>query len=306
MGSEIGIGTVSLADTVHRASDKGEYKYAGANYSKPSINAVDRVVNISKLDYSKSGPRPALVLITLHQRRHEVTQGHRPPLGRIAVCFPVRQRSAWACSDRGLGEGGPKSLHSIAGYSVVSVSSERPRPVPSPHSVDPQHTFVVTHDTRESLSATASPPLQPRPAGSPPGAAQPLSSPRPMSSSRRTAAASPTQRSLTLDAAAPLLHAARTTFGAQPLLPPGFFPYPATPPFQFGRIGRDRRSGPDSAAGVSPGRHFVFRDGSGAARERGRFHEGARRRRFPGVQRIVKTTSSARFFFLYRADSTHR
>ncbi|KAJ1197696.1 hypothetical protein NDU88_001552 [Pleurodeles waltl] len=91
-----------------------------------------------------------------------------------------------------------------------------------------------------------------------------------MSSSRRTAAASPTQRSLTLDAAAPLLHAARTTFGAQPQLPPGFFPYPATPPFQFGRIGRDRRSGPDSAAGVSPGRHFFSgtdraRLGNGAA-----------------------------------------
>ncbi|KAJ1201892.1 hypothetical protein NDU88_005696 [Pleurodeles waltl] len=73
-----------------------------------------------------------------------------------------------------------------------------------------------------------------------------------MSSSRRTAAASPTQRSLPLDAAALLLHAARTTFGVQPQLPPGFFPYPATPPFQFGHIGRDRRSGPDSAAGVSP------------------------------------------------------
>ncbi|KAJ1213231.1 hypothetical protein NDU88_000869 [Pleurodeles waltl] len=105
-----------------------------------------------------------------------------------------------------------------------------------------------------------------------------------MSSSRRTAAASPTQRSLPLDAAALLLHAARTTFEAQPQPPPGFFPYPVTPLFQFGRTGRDRRSGPDSAAGVSPGRHFVFRDGSGAARERGRFHEGARRRRFPGVQ----------------------
>ncbi|KAJ1101732.1 hypothetical protein NDU88_006797 [Pleurodeles waltl] len=191
----------------------------------------------------------------------------------------------WASSDREPGEGGHKSLHSIAGYSVVSVFSERPRPVPvsPPHSVDPQHTFVVTHDTRESLSANASPPLQPRPAGSPPGAAQPLSSPRPMSSSRRTAAASPTQRSLPLDAAALLLHAARTTFGAQPQLPPGFFPYPATPPFQFGRTGRDRRSGPDSAAGVSPGRHFVSRDGSGAAWERGGFHEVARRRRFPGV-----------------------
>ncbi|KAJ1175673.1 hypothetical protein NDU88_000960 [Pleurodeles waltl] len=58
----------------------------------------------------------------------------------------------------------------------------------------------------------------------------------------------------------------------------------ATPLFQFGRTGRDRRSGPGSAAGVSPSRHFVFRDGSGAARERDRFHEGAHRRRFPGVQ----------------------
>ncbi|KAJ1085079.1 hypothetical protein NDU88_005212 [Pleurodeles waltl] len=105
-----------------------------------------------------------------------------------------------------------------------------------------------------------------------------------MSSSRCTASAPPTQRSLSLDAAALLLHAARTTFGAQPQLPPGFFPHPATPPFQFGRIGRDRRSGPDSAAEISPGRHFVSRDGSGAARERGRPHEITRRRRFPGVQ----------------------
>ncbi|KAJ1136070.1 hypothetical protein NDU88_002488 [Pleurodeles waltl] len=108
-----------------------------------------------------------------------------------------------------------------------------------------------------------------------------------MSSSRRTAAAPPTQRSLPLDAAALLLHAAGTTFGAQPQLPPGFFPHPATPPFQLDRIGRDRRFGPDSAAEISPGRHFVSRDGSdgsGAARERGRSHEVTRRRRFPGVQ----------------------
>ncbi|KAJ1153287.1 hypothetical protein NDU88_006048 [Pleurodeles waltl] len=201
----------------------------------------------------------------------------------------------WACSEREPGEGAP-NLSVQFGYSDVSVSSERPRPIPvsPPHSVDPQHTFVVTHDTRKSLSANASPPLQPRPAGSPPGAVQPLSSPRPMCSSRRTATASPTQRCLPLDAAALLLHAARTTFGAQPQLPPGFFPHPATPPFQFGRTGRDRRSGPDSAAGVGPGRHFVSRDGSGAARERGRFHEVTRRRRFPGVARIVKTTSSTR------------
>ncbi|KAJ1149948.1 hypothetical protein NDU88_002746 [Pleurodeles waltl] len=105
-----------------------------------------------------------------------------------------------------------------------------------------------------------------------------------MSSSRRKAAASPTQRSLPLDAVALLLHAARTAFGAQPQPPLGFFPYPVTPLFQFGRTGRDRRSGPGSAAGVSPGRHFVFRDGSGAAWERGSFHEGAHRWRFPGVQ----------------------
>ncbi|KAJ1216889.1 hypothetical protein NDU88_004487 [Pleurodeles waltl] len=118
-----------------------------------------------------------------------------------------------------------------------------------------------------------------------------------MPSSRRTAAAPPTQRSLPLDAAALLLHAAGTTFGAQPQLPPGFFPHPATPPFQLDRIGRDRRFGPDSAAEISPGRHFVSRDGSdgsGAARERGRSHEVTRRRRFPGVARIVKTTSSTR------------
>ncbi|KAJ1206626.1 hypothetical protein NDU88_002028 [Pleurodeles waltl] len=105
-----------------------------------------------------------------------------------------------------------------------------------------------------------------------------------MSSSRRTAAASPTQRSLPLDAVVLLLHAARTAFGAQPQPPLGFFPYHVTPLFQFGRTRRDRRSGPGSAAGVSPGRHFVFRDGTGATREQGRFHESTHRRRFPRVQ----------------------
>ncbi|KAJ1154953.1 hypothetical protein NDU88_007692 [Pleurodeles waltl] len=205
------------------------------------------------------------------------------------VCFSARQRSAVGPFRTGTRRGWPQVFPLNFGYSDVSVSSERPRPVPvsPPRSADPQHTSVITHDTRKSLSANAPPPLQPRPAGSPLGAAQPLSSPRPMSSSRRTAAAPPTQRSLPLDAAALLLHAAGTTFGAQPQLPPGFFPRTATPPFQLDRIGRDRRFGPDSAAEISPGRHFVSRDGSdgsGAARERGRSHEVTRRRRFPGVQ----------------------
>ncbi|KAJ1141072.1 hypothetical protein NDU88_007408 [Pleurodeles waltl] len=235
------------------------------------------------------GPRPAPGLITLHPRRHEVTQGLCPSLGRITVCFSARQRSAVGPFRTGTRRGWPQVFPFNFGYSDVSVSSERPRPIPvsPPHSADPQHTSVITHDTRKSLSANAPLPLQPRPAGSPLGAAQPLSSPRPMSSSRRTAAAPPTQRSLPLDAAALLLHAAGTMFGAQPQLPPGFFPHPATPPFQLGRIGRDRPFGPDSAAEISPGRHFVSRDGSdgsGAARERGRSHEVTRRRRFPGVQ----------------------
>ncbi|KAJ1143849.1 hypothetical protein NDU88_010151 [Pleurodeles waltl] len=93
-----------------------------------------------------------------------------------------------------------------------------------------------------------------------------------MSSSRRTAAASSTRRSLPPDAAALLLHAAGTVFGAQPQPPPGFSPYPVTPLFQRGRVGRDRRSGPGSVLEDSPGRHFVFRDGTGAARVWGRFH----------------------------------
>ncbi|KAJ1203149.1 hypothetical protein NDU88_006943 [Pleurodeles waltl] len=184
------------------------------------------------------------------------------------------------------GEGGPKSFRSIL---VIRTCQYPQRGLVPSRCL--RHIPRTLSTPLSSLTTPGSPspqtPLQPRPAGSPLGAAQPLSSPRPMSSSRRTAAAPPTQRSLPLDAAALLLHAAGTTFGAQPQLPPGFFPHPATPPFQFDRIGRDRRFGPDSAAEISPGRHFVSRDGSdgsGAARERGRSHEVTRRRRFPGVQ----------------------
>ncbi|KAJ1143995.1 hypothetical protein NDU88_010297 [Pleurodeles waltl] len=93
-----------------------------------------------------------------------------------------------------------------------------------------------------------------------------------MSSSRRMAAASSNRRSLPPDAAALLLHAAGTVFGAQLQPPPGFSPYPVTPLFQRGRVGRDLRSGPGSASEDSPGRHFVFRDGTGAAQVWGGFH----------------------------------
>ncbi|KAJ1140358.1 hypothetical protein NDU88_006713 [Pleurodeles waltl] len=103
-----------------------------------------------------------------------------------------------------------------------------------------------------------------------------------MSSSRRTAAAPPTQRSLPLDAAALLLHAAGTTFGAQPQLPPGFFPRPATPPLQPDRIGRYRRFGPTRPRKSAPA--AILFPGTDRARERGRSHEVTRRRRFPGVQ----------------------
>ncbi|KAJ1115643.1 hypothetical protein NDU88_003865 [Pleurodeles waltl] len=90
-----------------------------------------------------------------------------------------------------------------------------------------------------------------------------------MSSSRRTAAAPPTQRSLPLDAAALLLHAAGTTFEAPPQLPPGFFPRPATPPLQPDRIRsaptQPRKSAP--AAILFPGtdRTDRARLGNGAA-----------------------------------------
>ncbi|KAJ1122452.1 hypothetical protein NDU88_000939 [Pleurodeles waltl] len=64
----------------------------------------------------------------------------------------------------------------------------------------------------------------------------------------------------------------------------GFLLTPSHLLFQRGRVRRDRRSGPGSAAEVSPGRHFVFRDGTGAARERGPLSLITHRRRFPGVQ----------------------
>ncbi|KAJ1135300.1 hypothetical protein NDU88_001740 [Pleurodeles waltl] len=105
-----------------------------------------------------------------------------------------------------------------------------------------------------------------------------------MPPSRRTAAASSTRRSLPPDAAAPPPHAAGTALGSQPQPLPGFSSYPVTPLFQRGRVRGDRRSGPSSAAEVSPGRHFVFGDGTGTARKRGPLSPGATHRRFPGVQ----------------------
>ncbi|KAJ1090320.1 hypothetical protein NDU88_003453 [Pleurodeles waltl] len=93
-----------------------------------------------------------------------------------------------------------------------------------------------------------------------------------MPPSRRTAAASSTRRSLPPDAAAPPPHAAGTALGSQPQPLPGFSSYPVTPLFQRARVRGDRRSGPSSAAEVSPGRHFVFRDGT----ERARLDNGGR------------------------------
>ncbi|KAJ1197295.1 hypothetical protein NDU88_001157 [Pleurodeles waltl] len=74
-----------------------------------------------------------------------------------------------------------------------------------------------------------------------------------MPPSRRTAAASSTRRCLPPDAAAPPPHAAGTALGSQPQPLPGFSSYPVTPLFQRGRVRGDRRSGPSSAAEVSPG-----------------------------------------------------
>ncbi|KAJ1093341.1 hypothetical protein NDU88_006445 [Pleurodeles waltl] len=109
--------------------------------------------------------------------------------------------------------------------------------------------------------------------------------PPPMPPSWRTAAASSTRRSLPPDAAAPPPHAAGAALGSQPQPHPGTPSYPVTPLFQHGRVRGDRRSGPSSAAEVSPGRHFVFGDGTGAARQRGPLSPGAPRRSLPGAQR---------------------
>ncbi|KAJ1117513.1 hypothetical protein NDU88_005712 [Pleurodeles waltl] len=115
------------------------------------------------------GPRPALVLITVHQRRHEATQGRRPPLGRIAVCFPVRQRSAVGLFRSGTRRGWPQvspfNCWLFGRIGIFRTASYRPGV--SAALRGPQHTFVVTHDTRESLSATASLPLSPGQRGLP-------------------------------------------------------------------------------------------------------------------------------------------
>ncbi|KAJ1101310.1 hypothetical protein NDU88_006380 [Pleurodeles waltl] len=105
-----------------------------------------------------------------------------------------------------------------------------------------------------------------------------------MPPSWRTAAASSTRRSLPPDAAAPPPHAAGAALGSQPQPFPGFSSYPVTPLFQRGHVRGDLQSGPSSAAEVSPGRHFVFGDGTGAARQQGPLSPGAPRRSLPGVQ----------------------
>ncbi|KAJ1189502.1 hypothetical protein NDU88_006247 [Pleurodeles waltl] len=83
-----------------------------------------------------------------------------------------------------------------------------------------------------------------------------------MPPSRRTAAASSTRRSLPPDAAAPPPHATGTALGSQPQPLPGFSSYPVTPLFQRVRVRGDRRSGPSSAAEVSP----ILFSGTGRAR----------------------------------------
>ncbi|KAJ1096559.1 hypothetical protein NDU88_001694 [Pleurodeles waltl] len=108
--------------------------------------------------------------------------------------------------------------------------------------------------------------------------------PPPMPPSWRTAAASSTRRSLPPDAVAPSPHAAGAALGSQPQPHPGTPSYPVTPLFQRSRVQGDRRSGPSSAAEVSPGRHLVFGDGTGAARQRGPLSPGAPRRSLPGAQ----------------------
>ncbi|KAJ1131129.1 hypothetical protein NDU88_009472 [Pleurodeles waltl] len=95
--------------------------------------------------------------------------------------------------------------------------------------------------------------------------------PPPMPPGWRTPAASSTRRSLPPDAAAPPPHAAGAALGSQPQPYPGTPSYSVTPLFQ--RVRGDRRSGPSSAAEVSPGRHFVFGDGRARLDNGGRFRQ---------------------------------
>ncbi|KAJ1082481.1 hypothetical protein NDU88_002648 [Pleurodeles waltl] len=92
--------------------------------------------------------------------------------------------------------------------------------------------------------------------------------PPPMPPSWRTAAASSTRRSPPPDAAAP---------------PPQAIQGPLFTPSHLCSRG-DHWSGLGSAAEVSPGRHFVIGDGTGAARQRGPLLPGAPRWGLPGAQ----------------------
>ncbi|KAJ1174749.1 hypothetical protein NDU88_000042 [Pleurodeles waltl] len=221
----------------------------------------------SRLHETTTNMRAAVSLSTA------LVMTHRTVLA-MSVCASMllRQSTRQCASDRS------------ADFSVVSVTLEQPHPasVSPPHSVDPRHASVDTQGTRESLSATVPLPLQLRPAGSwvqrsrsaPSADAPKLAHGRSLihtvlSSSGRSSAA-------------PTCRGSRARSQPQPY--PGSPSYPVTPLIQLGRVRGDRRSGPSSAAEVSPGCHFVFGDGTGAARQRGPLSPGAPRRSLPGAQ----------------------
>ncbi|KAJ1162805.1 hypothetical protein NDU88_003270 [Pleurodeles waltl] len=191
----------------------------------------------------------------------------------------------WACSEREPGEGGPKSLRSIWLFGRVSIlgkASSHPgvsATFRGPPAYLCRHSRHQEVPLRKRLSAAPAPASGVSPGCS---AASQLPSADVLEPAHGRSVTHTSLSPSGCSSTAPACREDHVWSAAS--LPPGFFPHPATPPFQFGRTRRDRRSGPDSAAGVSPGRHFVSRDGSGAAWERGRFHEVTRRRRFPGVQ----------------------
>ncbi|KAJ1126427.1 hypothetical protein NDU88_004834 [Pleurodeles waltl] len=164
-----------------------------------------------------------------------------------------------------------------------------------PRSVDPRHASAVTQGTRESLSATAPPPLQLRPAGSrvqrsrlAPSAAVPKFAHgrslihTALSSSRRSGAA-PTRRGSRARVVASTLSRvpflprrtsvpARPRPGGSPVRPQLSRGSQFRPPFCFrGRDGRGSTTGAAFARSSSP-----------------------EPLRGPGVTRTVKTTSPAR------------
>ncbi|KAJ1113953.1 hypothetical protein NDU88_002193 [Pleurodeles waltl] len=151
-----------------------------------------------------------------------------------------------------------------------------------PRSVDPRHASAVTQGTRESLSATALPPLQLRPAGSraqrsrlAPSAAVPKFAHgrslihTALSSSRRSGAA-PTHRGSRARVVTSV--PARPCPGGSPVRPQLSRGSQSRPPFCFrGRDGRGSTTGAAFARSSSP-----------------------EPLRGPGVTRTVKTTSPAR------------